>query len=329
VGVTTRFLALAALALVCAGCSAERLPTNPNGADHADLMMAFMSERPPSPPYSADIYLYDFRTGGPVVDPPNVNTTSLEGPCALSGDGRLMAFFTNRLLVGSTAVLLLYDVGRQALSIPSKINELWLPQNPALSGNGRFLAAQYQIGGPFDQWIAVQDLQADSLLQVPNLNDPNATNWDPSLNGDGTLLAFTSNRFGSRGGWDIFLYSVPGDSMIPLPGLNTAENEISSSISADGRYIAFQRGHADSDSLLSVKVYDRVTHSLLALPGTNTDFSEFTPAISPDGRYLAYETEKTGAGDIRLYDIKEQRMLKVEGLNMQDYKDSFPALANP
>src|SRR5262249_23585340 len=192
--VTTRLSAWAALAFLCAGCSAERLPTPPGAADHPNLLMAFMSERPPSPPYSADIYFYDFRVGGNAYYPPNVNTNNLEGPCALSGDGRLLAFFSNRQPAASTAQIFLYDVASQDLSIPEKINQLWFPQNPALSGNGRFLAAQYQIGGPFDQWVAVEDLQADSLLQVPNLNDPNATNFDPALNGDGSLVAFASNR---------------------------------------------------------------------------------------------------------------------------------------
>lgn len=294
-------------------------------------MMAFMSERPPSPPYSADIYFYDFRTGGTAFYPPNVNTNNLEGPCALSGDGRLLAFFTNRLLLGSNAVLLLYDVAKQDLQIPQKINQLWFPQNPALSGNGRFLAAQYQIGGPFDQWVAVEDLQADSLLQVPNLNDPNATNFDPALNGDGSLVAFASNRFGGAGDFDIYLYSVPGDTMIPLPGLNTPRRDLSPSISADGRYLAFQSSAANSDTLVNVEVYDRLTHSLLPLPDVNTDLADVQPAISPNGRYLAFATESTGGRDIRVYDLREHRFLRIEGLNAPDgiSYDYFPALANP
>jgi hypothetical protein len=291
--------------------------------------MAFMSERPPSPPYSADLYFYDFRTGGAPFYPPNVNTNSLEGPCALSGNGRLMAFYTNRLLIGSTAVILLYDVGRQDLQIPPKINQLGFLQNPALSGDGRFLAAQYQVGGPFDQWVAIEDLQADSLLQLPRLNDANATNFDPALNGDGSLVAFASNRFGSVGDFDIYLYSVPGDSLIPLPGLNTASRDLSPSISADGRYLAFQSGYANAPTLIDVHVYDRLTHSLLPLPGANTDLADVQPAISPDGRYLAFATESTGGRDIRVYDLKEQRLLRISGLNDPLAYDEFPALATP
>jgi Tol biopolymer transport system component len=202
-----------------------------------------MTERPPSPAYSTDIYFYDFRHGGPAYAPPNVNTTSVEGPCSLSGDGRLMVFYTNRQVIGSTAILWLYDVATHDLRAPARINQLNLAApNPALSANGRYLAAQYQLGGFFDQWITMTDLEADTLFQLPNLNDPNSTNWDPSVNGDGTLIAFTSNRLGGRGGWDVFLYSVPADTMIPLPGLNTPDNEMASSITADGRYIVSSRG---------------------------------------------------------------------------------------
>ena len=173
------------------------------------------------------------------------------------------------------------------------------------------------------------DLQADSLLPVPKLNDPNATNFDPALNGDGSLVAFASNRYGSVGDFDIYLYSVPGDSMIPLPGLNTRVRDLSPSLSADGRYIAFQSGAAFSDTLIDVQVYDRVTHSLLPLPGANTDLGDVQPAISPDGRYLAFATEKTGNWDIRVYDLKQQRLLRLDGLNDPHAKDSFPVLASP
>jgi Tol biopolymer transport system component len=327
--VRKRFLALAVLAL-CAGCSAERLPTTPTDSDHPDLMVAFMTERPPSPAYSADIYFYDYRTGGPAYDPPNVNSTSLEGPCSLSGDGRRMVFYTNRQVIGSTAVLWLYDVATHELRAPAKINELFLAApNPALSANGRYLAAQYQLGGPFDQWITMTDLEADTLFQLPNLNDPNSTNWDPCVNGDGTLIAFTSNRLGGRGGWDVYLYSVPADTLIPLPGLDTPENEMASSISADGRYIAFQHGHGNADSLYNVRVYDRFTQSLLPLPGANTQLGEVQPALSPDGRYLAYMTDPNGGGDVRVYDIRQGRQLPVDWLNVPYYKDFFPALAIP
>jgi Tol biopolymer transport system component len=333
VTVKTGILAPAALALVCAACSAERIPLSTSGPDRAPLVMAFMSERPPSPPYGADIYLYDLREGGPAYLAPNLNTVDLEGPCALSADGRKLAFYTNRSTTGSLAQLLLYDVAHATTVVPEKINQLQTLQNPSLSDDGRFLAVQYQVGGPFELYIAVEDLASDSLLPVPNLNVPNATTFDPSLSGDGSLIAFASNRFGSLGSWDIFLYSVPGDSLIGLPGMNSPAGDLAPSISRDGRYIAFQSGRpgvvAPNDSLIDVYVYDRVAGRLLPLPGANTQLAEILPTISPDGRYLAYVTEQTGARDVRVYDIRERRLLRLEGLNDPYYRDYFPTLASP
>ncbi len=322
-------LAPLALVLVLPGCSAERIPLSPTGPDQAPLLMAFLSERPPSPAFSSDIWLYDLRSDGPAYLAPNVNTSNTEGPCALSANGRTMAFFTDRNVLGTLAHVFLYDVATAMISLPTRINQLPFVQNPSLSGDGRFLAVHYQVGSAFDLFVGMEDLSADTLLQLPNLNDPNAINFDPSLNGDGSLIAFASNRFGSQGAFDIYLYSVPGDSLIPLPGLNSSAQELSASISGDGRYIAFQSGRLGGVGLIDVYVYDRATHSLLPLPGVNTTLSEVHPALSPDGRYLAFATEFEGGRDVRVYDLRAQRLLRLPGLNDPYFLDYFPALASP
>src|SRR5258705_10687866 len=195
-------LALPALLGACMGCSAERVPLSPKGPDKAPLFMAFMTERAPASLSVPDIYFYDLRTGGPAYYPPNVNSASLEGPAALSGNGRLMAYYLDQRLIGSLATVRLYDVSTKGIRIPGKVNQLTFIQNPTLSGTGRFLAVQYQVSGPFDTYIAVADLAAGTLLQVPNLNGPTAPNFDPGLNGDGTLGAFASNRPGTAGAFD-------------------------------------------------------------------------------------------------------------------------------
>jgi Tol biopolymer transport system component len=311
------------------GCSAERIPLGPAGPDHAPLLMAFLSNRPPGPAFSTDIYFRDLRRDGIAYLAPNVNTADNEGPCALSADGRTMAFYTSRSLLGSGASLLLYDVARGEMRIPTRINQLPAAQNPALSGNGRFLAVQYRIGGPLALYVGVEDMVGDSLLPVPTLNDPGSTNFDPSLNGDGSRIAFASDRFGGQGGFDIYLYSVPGDSLIPLPGLNSSAQDLGPSISGDGRFIAFQSDRDGGVGSIDVYVYDRVTQSLVSLPGANTDAGEVEPAISPDGRYLAFAAEFTGGRDVRVYDIRARRLLRLEGLNDPNYDEEFPALAGP
>jgi Tol biopolymer transport system component len=292
------------------------------------LLLAFLSERPPSPSFITDIYFYDLARGGPAAMPPNVNTLSVEGPCGLSGDGRWLAFFSNRIPIGSQAQIFLYEIPAARLTLPLRMNQLFNPQNPALSGDGRYLAAQYQVSGPFDLYVAIEDLAADTLLPLPRLNEPNAATFDPALSGDGQLVAVASNRFASQGAFDIFLYSVAADSFLPLPGLNSVHNDLAPSISADGRYVAFQSGRPGGVGLIDVYLYDRQIQALVPLPGANTEMSDFQPALSPDGRYLAFATEAEGGRDVRVYNIPERRLLALPGLNDPYYFDSFPSLAN-
>lgn len=318
-------LAIAALG----GCSKAESPNGVGlGGDRPPLRLAFMSERPPAPAFSADIYLYDLSTGGPAHLCPNINTTNLEGPCALSSDGRHLAFYTNRIPIGAFAFLLLYDIDTGVTTIPHWANRLENLENPALSGDGRYLAFQYVISGA-DLYVGVEDLVGDSLLPVSNLNVPGALTFDPSLSADGRLVAFSSARPGGQGGFDLYLYSVPGDSLVPLPGINSAVNDLAPSLSADGRYLAFQSGRVGTfGGLIDVFLYDRQTQSLVPLPGANTSLADFLPALSPDARYLAYTTEATGGRDIRVYDVVAQRLLDLPDLNHPYFYDYFPALAN-
>jgi Tol biopolymer transport system component len=314
------------LALVL-GCSKRDLPTAP-GNDRPPLLLAFLSERPPSPAFSTDIYFYDLRSGGPAYLAPNLNTASIEGPCNLSADGKHLAFYTNRFPIGSSALLLLYDVTTGLTTVPRWTNTLLSVQNPALSGDGRYLAVQYTPSTAFESYVAVEDLVGDSLLPVPNLNTPGGIIFDPFLSPDGQLLAASSTRAGTLGGFDIFLYSVPADSFLPLPGLNSTASDLAPSLSADGRYLAFQSGRPGGAGLIDVYVYDRQAGALIPLPGANTAMADYVPSISPDGRYLAYATESSGGRDVRVYDIQAQRLLDLPGLNDPYFYDYFPSFAN-
>jgi Tol biopolymer transport system component len=305
-----------------AGCSRDNgtgpLPTA------SPIVVAFGSSRPPSTIVGSDLYVW---RGGDPEPFPNLNTPAFEGPCALSADGRTLAFGSTRSLVGAVASMLLYDVPTASITVPQSLLPLLASFNPSLSGDGRYLAVSYMLSNdPFDQYVTIVDIAADTLLPVPTLNDPNGANIDPWLNGDGSLVAFASNGALSLGAFDIMLYSVPGDSIVPLPGLNSAANEHSASISHDGRYVAFQSGRPGGVGLIDVYVYDRQTATLLDLPGANTTLSEYQPSISPDGRWLAYVTDATGGGDVRVYDLETRRLIELPGLNDPYHADQFPVV---
>ena len=321
-----RFVGAAALAAVLAGCSDDP-PSAPPAANGPPVRIAFASDRPPATQAQNDIYFYDAEAGGAPYLAPNANSTANEGPMAFSADGSRLALISFRALIGSTASLLLYDVADARLEVPGAINELVGPNNPTLSGDGRLLASHYQVGGPFELFVAVMDIAADTLLTLNRLNEPGSATFDPWLNGDGTLMVVASNGTRTTGAFDILLYSVALDSFLALPGLNSTHQELSPSISADGRYIAYQSGDPAGVGIVDVYVYDRQTGTKLDLPGANTNLSEYQPTISADGRWLVYTTDSEGGGDVVLYDLQERRRVPLPGLNDPLFGDEFPVVA--
>ncbi len=310
------------------GCGVERLPSAPPAPTGPPIRIVFASNRPPATIFTTDVYFYDADLGGEAFMPPNLNSTLQEQVPGISHDGEWLSCLSNRGLIGTLAQLLLYEVDTGVITLPALLNALNTPVNPSLSGDGRYLAVNYQAGGGvFDQFVTIADLVADTVFTVPNLNEFGATTFDPWLSEDATLLACASNGTQSVGAFDILLYSVPNDAFIPLPGLNSAQNDLSPSLSADGRYLAFQSGRAGGAGLIDVYVYDTQTQTFLPTPGLNTPLSEIQPALSPDGRYLVCTTESEGAGDIRLYDLQTQVSLPTPGLNHPYFREDTPVIA--
>ena len=321
-GAAARRVALPAVLALLAGCGSD--PATRAGSS-ARVRIAFASNRPPSHLSNSDIYFYELSTGGPTTMPLDVNTIFKEYVPALSGNGEWLAYnTTNTDLLGPPAQLLLYHVSDARLVIPQRPLAFLNPWNPSLSYDGRYLAFQTQEGAYFQLDIVLMDAFADTLVRTPKLHAFGAADFAPSLSGDGKLIAFSTNRWGS---FDVALYDLAGDSLIDLPGINTAYSDIGARISRDGRYLAFDSGRPGGVGDFDVYVYDRATSRFLDLPGANTTLSESNVSISPDGRYLAYQTDDDGGGDIRLYDIVLRTIVPLSGLNDGYFADRNPSLA--
>ncbi len=319
--------ALGLAAALLAGCGSEGDPVRSVTAPASGppLLVAFCSDRPPSPIPNKDIYFYNAQTQKPAWMPPNVDTYYDEGPLALSGDGHTMVYSTTNPLVGTGTKLLIYDTRTGIIRVPQSTVQFGSPVNPSLSYDGHYMAFQNLVGSFLELYIVMVDVPADTIIPTPKLHLLGAQDFDPSLSGDGKLIAFASNR---TGGYDVYLYDVARDSVIALPGMNSSSSDLAPSISADGRYIAFHSNRPGGVGLFDVYVYDRQAQQFLPLPGANTTLSDINPALSPDGRYLAFSTESEGGTDIRLYDLVAQKLVSAPGLNDPYFADRFPALSN-
>ena len=317
-------LALIVAIALMAGC--DKKPTDPGGTAVPQIRIFFASNRPPSVISGSDVYQYDAALGTPAVMPPNVNTPYLEYVPAISGNGSWLAYnTTNTQIVGTVAELLMnrtIDSATVVLSAPTLFQG---PYNPSLSYDGTRLTFQTQLGAAFDQDVVLVDVMADSVIPTPHLHALGAADFDPSISGDGKLIAFTTTRHGT---YDIALYDVAGDSLLPLPGLNTNDDDLGVSISRDGRFLAFHSNRPGGEGMFDIYVYDRVTRNFLPLPGANTAMSELNPALSPDGRYVAYSTDSEGGGDIRLYDIGLHLPIPLPGLNDPYFADKNPSICD-
>ena len=113
---------------------------------------------------------------------------------ALSGDGRWLAFSSNR---NGSSQILLYDLQKkQFVNLPNLNRNSSVLQNPSLSRTGRYLVyLSSQQGKPEIIFYDRATKQADSLI-------PGYRSWikNPRISPNGRYITFETAR---RGQWDI------------------------------------------------------------------------------------------------------------------------------
>lgn len=130
--------------------------------------------------------------------------------------------------------------------MPVSLNSRFNDEEPALSGNGRFLAFVSSRNGTSQ--ITVYDLQGKVFVNLVGVNQPNAISSHPSLSRTGRYL--------------VYITSQTGTPAIALYDQVTKRNEIitqgyrywvrNPQISPNGRYITFEtarRGQWDVEVL--------------------------------------------------------------------------------
>jgi Tol biopolymer transport system component len=286
------------------------------------LLIAFASyrERPKHP----NIFFYEHdgvaqgKIVGSVATPRSV--ASADSHPTLSHDGKSCAFTFE--LENNTGRIHFWDLKEQKLiELPTINTSPNAQMSPSLSGDGKLLAfAAWNRPGAVGQgWhVFLYDLPNKKFLDLPDLNRSTTDDRMPALNGDGRLLAFTSNRPDGAGLTDIYLYDRQESKVIALPQLNSKHMDAQPSVSADGNLIAFVSDRPGGSGGRDIYLFDRAAGRLVPLPGLNSVAHEYAPSLSPDGRFIAFVSERLGGQgerDIYLYDRQAQKVLPTPGLN--------------
>jgi Tol biopolymer transport system component len=150
---------------------------------------------------------------------------------------------------------------------PTSLNSRYTEEQPALSGNGRFLAFVSNRNGLHQ--LLVYDLQQQIFIRLPRLNRPETIVESPSLSYTGRYIAYIT--------------SDQGRPVVALYDRATQQSQIltpiyrgwvrNPNISPDGRYVVFEsasRGQWD------IEVLDRG-------PNIELDIPNGAPVSAPPG----------------------------------------------
>jgi Tol biopolymer transport system component len=312
-----------------------------------------------------DCFLYD-RDGHTTVrldvGPADVQAN---GECArpvISGDGKLVAFesaasnlekpsvlgkstdtnktrdvFVRDLIANTTTRVSVTTDGKQAVGDSVR---------PSISATGRFVAFQSEAPLQSDDTnkktdAYLHDLETKETTRVsigPGGAEGNAGSFSPSLNADGSLLAYWSNASNFVAGdsnkvGDVFVFNRNDGSTtrISVDANDEGGDGMSSdpSMSPDGRYVAFWSGATnlvpdDTNGKRDIFEYDRDAGTLARLSvaddGTQGDGDSFSPNINSGGGLVAFDSAaKTLVADDR----------KTKGSDIFLHSEDTPTTAAP
>jgi Tol biopolymer transport system component len=171
-----------------------------------------------------DVMLYD-RQAAEFVELPGLNSVDNEREVAISGDGRFLAFVSDRPGSIGLSDIYLYQRDAKRLVTPPGLNSAHRELNPALSHDGRLLAfVSTRPGGAGGKDIYLADLQSNKVAVPTGLNST-AHEQTPAFSPDGRYLVFVSERTKGAGERDIYLYDRAVGRLLATPGLNSSAED--------------------------------------------------------------------------------------------------------
>jgi uncharacterized repeat protein (TIGR01451 family) len=251
---------------------------------------------------------------------------------SISADGARIAFMSDRDLTGGNSEtnieIFLYDTTASSLTQITNTTASY-SRDPSISADGKRIA--FNSNGDFtgnngdgNSEIFVYDTTTSVFTQITNTTG--GINVEPSINGDGTRIAFVSysNPTGGNpdGNPEIFLYDAATNSLkevtlTPILGIHREP-----SISGDGTRIAFVSnfdltGH-NSDGNSEIFLFDTVTNNFTQVTDTfGGSQTNNRPSISYDGKRIAFDSSGFEGGnpdantEIFVYDVATSGISQV------------------
>jgi hypothetical protein len=193
---------------------------------------------------------------------------------------------------------------------------------PSLSQDGRFCAFSGQMGTTAGGRIEVWDRKENKLVPSSLNEGGDAHRTNPSLSGDGKLVAFSAwAQPGGSPRWGVYLYDLAARKLLDLPKLNgeTVDQRMPA-LSGDGRFLAYASNAKGGVGLTDVYLYDLHDKQIITLPEMNSPSADMQPALSGDGRLVAFVSDRPGGKggrDIYLFDRSAKKFLELPGLNSE------------
>lgn len=188
----------------------------------------------------------------------------------------------------------------------------------------RLLAFASDRNGSFD--ILLYDLDGLFLYGLPNLNDTNATDRNPSLGSDGQVLAFATNRAGGMGDFDLRIYDLLSNAFAATPPINSAGRDDEPAFTGNALSLLFVR---DTLGERRLRFFSGIPDVFIPMPGIDAPpgFDDWAPAPNNTGSLVAFVSDRNGNPDVFVYDAAGDSLLDLPDL-VSDSTDTEPSLSH-
>jgi Tol biopolymer transport system component len=291
-------LLAAIAAALLAGCSVSKGPTGIGDASGFRLGVFASDRGQPNGQYDIFLFDYDALTFKALT---GLNSTAAERHPSLSSDGRFIAFQVNRG-TGASDDIVMYDrlLTRGAFVDLPGLNTGDSETEPRFTGDGLKLCF---VQGTTQRRVRLYDGQTKQLIPLPGLDTTAVTysDYSPSPNNDGSIIAFVSDRSGNP---DIYIYDRTHKAVRGGPKLDQAlrsgGEDVDPYLTSNGRFLAFSSTR--SGTLGAHDIYLLEMSPSGAVPDTalrdiviaNGSSEDRHPAVNETGYVIVFQSDRTG-----------------------------------